>query len=110
MHHSVYRIRTIPQYYINFSQISSAKSASKFFVKILFATTRFSLKAILQNLSKNNQTKKKTNAVIQATLKYAPAQKLTEEKISLSLSQKIQGQITNYNYLHLNVYSVPFAI
>ena len=31
----------------------------------------------------NNQTEKQIDAEIQATLKHAPAQKLTEEKISL---------------------------
>lgn len=41
MHRSVYRTRTLAQYYINFSHISSAKSANTFFVNILFCYCLF---------------------------------------------------------------------
>ena len=45
-----------------------------------------SLEVVLQGMAKNNPTEKQTDAEIQATIKYAPAWKLAEEKMwNLSL-------------------------
>ena len=41
----------------------------------------FSLEAVLQGAAKNNPTEKQIHAEIQATLRHAPAWKLTEERI-----------------------------
>ena len=46
-----------------------------------FVVVYFSAEVILQGLSKNNPTKKQINGKIQMTMKNAPAQKLTEEKM-----------------------------
>ena len=54
----------------------------------------FSSEKVLQNLPKNNRTKKQIDAEIQVTLKRAPARKRTEDKMFCRLSQ----QITKLNY------------
>ena len=41
----------------------------------------FSLEAVLQFMAKSNPTKKQIDTKIQATLKHAPAWKLTEEEM-----------------------------
>ena len=41
----------------------------------------FSLEAVLQDVAKNNLTKKEFDAAIQATLKHMPACSLTEKKM-----------------------------
>ena len=41
----------------------------------------FSLEVVLQDVAKNNPTKKELDAEIQATLKHMPACQLTEKKM-----------------------------
>ena len=41
----------------------------------------FSLQVVLQDMAKNNPTEKQIEAKIKATLKHAPAWKLTEGKM-----------------------------
>ena len=78
------------------------------FVNITFCFY-FSSEEVLQGLEKNNPNKKQIDAEIQGTLKHAPVQKLTEEKMFYSLSHrnKLQKKVQT---MHLNVFSINFAI
>ena len=61
---------------------------------VVYFSSEDVLQEVLQNLPKNNQTKKQIDAEIQVTLKRAPARKRTEDKMFCWLSQ----QITKPNY------------
>ena len=56
---------------------------------ILHVVVYFSSEEVLQDLSKNNPTKKQIDAEIQMTLKNTPVQKGTEEKMLYRLSPQI---------------------
>ena len=60
-----------------------------------YALLLFFFRTALQDMAKNNPTEKQMNAEIQATLKHAPAWKLTEEKIPTLL---LQIATTHLNY------------
>ena len=80
-HYHVYIKRTFLQNYINFIWIRV--------LWIIHFIVYFSLEEVLQGLSRNNPTKKQIDAEIQVTLKNAPAQKRTEEKMFYRLLQQI---------------------
>ena len=46
-----------------------------------YALLLFSLEVVLQDVAKNNPTENQIDAGIQATLRHAPAWKLTEDKM-----------------------------
>ena len=66
----------------------------EFFLNIMLCYY-YSLDTVSQDMAKNNPTEKQMNAEIQATLKHAPAWKLTEEKMKTLL---LQIATTHLNY------------
>ena len=102
-HYNV-RFRTILTESLNFRNSSRIKvtSPSNVLLKLwiwvflnIMLCYYFYLEAVLQGMAKNNPTEKEINAEIQATLKHAPAWKLTEEKMH-SLLLKIVMIDLNY--------------
>lgn len=68
-------------------------------MNITFCCHLFSLKAVLQGMSKNNSTKKQINPGIKVTKKHAPARKFNEKKMFKDYRNKLQRQFTKLQFL-----------
>ena len=88
------RITTCTERELSFRiiSISSRCVMRKMWIRVLWIIhfiVYFSLEEVLQGLSRNNPTKKLIDAEIQVTLKNAPTQKRTDEKMFYRLLQQI---------------------